>query len=119
MMRLIRVLAVIVVLAFLAFAAGQAHAQVATGTPPFGSFGGGPDIINLGSLNSHITIPIFHKAGRGLNFNYDLSYDSSVWTPVSGGTWTPSGTWGWTNSMSNVGYLVYSGTITTGTCTGT
>jgi len=23
------------------------RAQVATGTPPFGSFGGGPDIINL------------------------------------------------------------------------
>jgi hypothetical protein len=26
-------------------------AQVATGTPPFGSFGGGPDVVNLANLN--------------------------------------------------------------------
>src|ERR1041384_1854178 len=50
-----------------------------TGTPPFGSFGGRPDVINLANLNAHLSIPILHKAGRGLNFVYDLTYDSSVW----------------------------------------
>ncbi len=73
-------------------------AQVTTGTPPFGSFGGGPDAINLANLNSHIAIPVLHKPGRGLNFTYDLSYDSSVWYPVnSGGTtsWQPVSNWGW------------------------
>ena len=62
--------------------------QVATGTPSFGSFGGGPfDVVNLGNLNVHIAIPILHKAGRGIPFTYDLRYESSVWTPLtSGGT---------------------------------
>jgi len=31
----------------LALFAGPVSAQVATGTPPFGSFAGGPDIVNL------------------------------------------------------------------------
>ena len=73
--------------------------QVATGTPQFGSFGGGPfDTINLGNLNAHFAVPIFHKAGRGVDFAYDLSYDSSIWYPViSNGTtsWQPVTTWGW------------------------
>ena len=80
-----------------AFATSPASAQVATGTPPFGSFGGGPDVINLANLNAHITIPVLHKAGRGTNFTYDLSFDSSVWYPVtSGGTtsWQAVGNWG-------------------------
>ncbi len=70
----------------------------ATGTPPFGSFGGGPEVINLANLNSHIPIPVLHKPGRGLNFTYDMSYDTSVWYRVtSGGTtsWQPVGNWGW------------------------
>jgi hypothetical protein len=44
-------------------------AQVMTGTPPFGSFGGGPDAINLGNLNAHIDVPVLNKAGRGLPFD--------------------------------------------------
>jgi hypothetical protein len=40
-------------------AVGSAAAQVARGTPPFGSFGGGPDVLNLGNLNAHISIPVF------------------------------------------------------------
>ena len=69
----------------------QCQSPVAT-MQPFGSFGGGPDVINLGSLNSHITIPIRHKAGRGTDFDLTLTYDSSVWTPlISGSTrsWQP------------------------------
>jgi len=55
------------------------YAQVSTGITPFGSFGGGPfDVVNLGNLNVHFTIPILHKAGRGMPFTYDLSYDSSI-----------------------------------------
>jgi hypothetical protein len=87
---------------------GFASAQVSVGTPPFGSFGGGPfDTINLGNLNVHFAIPVLHKAGRGLPFGYDLSYDSSIWYPVatSGTTqWTPTSNWGWTaNTLAAFG----------------
>src|SRR5258708_32543573 len=89
------------------------HAQVTTGTPPFGSFTGGPDIINLASLNSHLAIPVLHKPGRaGFNFTYDLSYDSSVWYPVTAGStksWQPIYNWGWRGQTeANVGYVSYS-----------
>src|SRR5437588_11215956 len=87
-----------------AMAAKVASAQVATGPPPFGSFGGGPfDTVNLGNLNVHLAVPVLHKAGRGTPFTYDLTYDSSVWTPVtaSGTTqWTPVFNWGWQSSYA-------------------
>src|SRR5215831_18090142 len=73
-------------------------AQVATGTPPFGSFSGGPEVINNANLNVHWTIPVRHKPGRGTSFDYDLTYDSSVWSPVTSGgttTWQPVSNWGW------------------------
>jgi RHS repeat-associated protein len=54
---------------------------VATGTPPFGSFSGGPDIVNNANLDVHLQIPILAKAGRGLPFSFSLSYDNSVWFP--------------------------------------
>jgi hypothetical protein len=75
--------------------------QVTTGTPPFSSLAGGPDVINFGNLNAHITIPVLHKPGRGLNFTYDISYDTSVWYPVfSNGvtSWQPVGNWGWSGT---------------------
>src|SRR5437879_797767 len=82
--------------------AGLSSAQVATGTPKFNSFGGGPfDTVNLGNLNVHFAIPIVQKAGRGLPFTYSLAYDNSIWTPVStNGTqsWQHSGAWGWQNA---------------------
>lgn len=88
---------------------GQAHPQVATGTPPFGSFGGGPDTINLGNLNDHITVPILNKPGRGTPFSYNLTYDTSVLYPstVSGTkTWTPVYNWGWSAAtQANTGYI--------------
>ena len=101
--------------------AGLISAQVATGTPVFNSFGGGPfDLINLGNLNVHFAIPIIHKAGRGMSFDYALLYDSSIWTPVgvSGSqTWQPSGTWGWNGSTatSHV-YVTYTATTSGGNC---
>lgn len=93
---------------FIILGTGIASAQVATGTPPFGSFGGGPfDTVNLGNLNVHFAIPVLHKAGRGLPLNFDLSYDSSVWTPVNG-QWQPSFNWGWTApSALHTGYISY------------
>jgi hypothetical protein len=87
-------------------------AQVVTGTPAFGSFGGGPfDTVNLGNLNVHLAIPVLNKAGRGMPFTYTLSYDSSAWTPVttSGVTqWQPSVQWGWTAQTAvTTGYITY------------
>src|SRR5437867_7381709 len=84
----------------------------ATGTPPFGSFGGGPfDTVNLGNLNAHFAVSIIHKAGRGMSFDYDLSYDSSVWYPasVSGSqTWQPVVNWGWRGQTEvATGYVTY------------
>jgi RHS repeat-associated protein len=82
-----------------------ASAQVQTGTPPFGSYSGGPDAINNANLNQHWTIPIVNKPGRGTNFFYDLSYDGAVWYPLSSGStksWQPVASWGW-SSFSNIG----------------
>jgi hypothetical protein len=79
----------------------------ATGTPAFGSFTGGPDIINLGNLNIHIAIPILSKPGRGIPYQYSLVYDSSVWNAQ--GTWQPTtgSVWGWQAGPTQVlsGYL--------------
>jgi RHS repeat-associated protein len=78
--------------------AATAIAQVSTGTPPVGSFSSGPDVINLGNLNVHFAVPVISKPGRGTPFDYVLSFDSSVWTPIaSGGTksWQPTTNWGW------------------------
>jgi RHS repeat-associated protein len=102
-------------LATIALAALSAPAQVPTGTPPFGSFGGGPDVINLANLNSHIAIPVLHKPGRGTDFTYDLSYDTSVWYPVtSGGTtaWQSVPNWGWRGQTEvATGYVSLTETI--------
>jgi hypothetical protein len=87
----------IVVIGFSLFVTG-AHAQVARGTPPFGSFGGGPDVLNLGNLNAHISIPVFARSGRGISFAYNLSYDSSIWVPSNTSGWQPVKNWGWTGT---------------------
>jgi RHS repeat-associated protein len=95
----------------------SAQLDIALGTPSSGTFSGGPDIVNLGNNNVHITIPILHKAGRGTNFQMDVTYDTSVWFPVTGSGstfWSPvssSGgvaTWGWQGIYNNsLGYLTY------------
>jgi RHS repeat-associated protein len=82
------------------------QSQVATGILRFNSYGGGPfDTVNLGNLNVHFSVPVLHKAGRGVPFAYDLNYDSSIYRPVvSNGTssWQPvtnigniASYWGW------------------------
>src|SRR3989441_4327896 len=85
--------------------------QVATGTPPFGSFSGGPDVVNNANLNVHVSIPVRVKAGRGVSFSYVLSDDSSVWYPVTSGpskVWTYVSNWGWRGvTQTLTGYITY------------
>jgi RHS repeat-associated protein len=100
------------------FVAPDALAQVATGAPPFGTFGGGPfDQVDLANLNVHFRIPVIAKAGRGLPFTYDLSYDSSVWTPVTSGStqaWQPVTNWGWRGQTeAAMGYITNSSKLLT------
>ena len=61
------------------------------------STAGGPDVIDLANLNVHIDIPMLNKAGRGTDFTYNYSYDSSVWYPVGTApnqTWVNAYNWG-------------------------
>ena len=109
-MRVARLCLALILLTFAG--TGTSFSQVATGTPPFASFGGGPfDAVNLGNLNVHFVIPVLHKAGRGMPFAYDLTYDGSVWYPSSASgqlTWTPVFNWGWVaQSVANTGYMTY------------
>jgi len=91
----------------------------ATGTPPYGSFSGGPDVINLGNNNIHFCIPVLNKPGRGMNFPYELCYDSSLWSSTRSGSafvWTPNTNFGWGSSTAiasgNTGYITYISTTT-------
>jgi RHS repeat-associated protein len=85
-------------------------AQVQTGTPPFGSFGGGPfDTINLANLNVHLEFPIFSRPGRGMSFSYALKYDNSFWYPTGTSpnmTWSASysgaATYGWSTQTDGL-----------------
>ena len=108
-MRTIHRVVLFVVLALLP---GVCFGQVSTGTPPLGSFAGGPfDTINLGNLNMHFAIPVLNKAGRGTPFSYSLGYDSSVWYPVTSNgvtSWVYLSNWGWTVQSNALG-----GSITT------
>jgi RHS repeat-associated protein len=111
----------VILLSVVVFCCVPASAQVAvaTGTPQFGSFGGGPDVINLGNLNMHYTIPVLHKRGRGTDFIRDIIYDSSFWTPVtSNGTqsWAVPGGFGWSLGPNGQSYITYSVTYTTSPC---
>src|ERR1700730_5043044 len=104
----------ILLLVLIALVPSLAHAQVSTGvptsgTPPLGSFSGGPDIINLANLNAQYRIPVFHKSGRGTALTVDLSYNSSIWSPfTSSGAkgWTPLSNWGFATAAPT-GYVTY------------
>ena len=98
--------------------APYSQSQVATGVLPFNSYGRGPfDTVNLGNLNVHFSVPVLHKAGRGIPFAYDLNYDSSIYRPVvSDGTtsWQPSSKagsygsyWGWQKLALFTPYVNY------------
>jgi RHS repeat-associated protein len=98
---------------FLVLCSGIAAAQVATGVYPYGTFDNpGPDTINVGNLNVHLDIPVLNKAGRGMPFTYDLSFDNSIWYPMTvNGTksWTPVQNFGWRGITEiATGYVSYS-----------
>jgi hypothetical protein len=102
----------LLVVGLLVLTAMGASAQVTKGTPPFGTFdsGSGPDVINLSNLNVHYIIPVLHKQGRQLPFVFDLTYDSSVWYPVTSGssmTWQPVTNWGWDASPVDIENFTY------------
>lgn len=112
MSRIFQILSAFILLGFPSILFAQVPA---TGTPPFGSFAGGPDTIDLANLNAHWVIPVLHKAGRGTNFTYDLSYDGLIWYPAISGstqTWSPSPTWGWSGLQQKIGgFISYSETV--------
>src|ERR1700692_2350468 len=120
----IRALVLIGLLSFgVSNSAAQVVGQVATGTPAFNSFGGGAfDTVNLGNLNTHFAIPILHKAGRGVPFYYDLTYDSSIWTAVTSNgvtQWQPTSYWGWNVSTAALsGYVTYTALTQSEPCSG-
>ena len=90
MRRILQSLMVLVVV--VALLPAMASSQVATGTPPFGSFAGGPETINLADLNSHWGFGIVAKAGRGSPFHYAIGFDNSLWNTVFNGgqsAWAP------------------------------
>ena len=107
------------VFAFLPVIAYAQNPSVQTGTPPFGSFSGGPvDIVNNANLNVHLNIPVLQKAGRGTPFSFSLTYDSSVWFPVTSGSttsWQPVSDWGWgintNDTVPMSGYITYSSKV--------
>ncbi len=83
-------------------------AQVGTGFLPLtskqpGSF----DSVDLNTLNVHFDIPVFQKAGRGIPFNYNLSFDSNIWSQVQY-VWTPVTNFGWRGiTEANLGWVSY------------
>ena len=97
---------------------GTADGQTTKGFPQYGSFQSfGFGSVNLQNLNFNFTVPLVTSPGRGMNLNFGISYNSSMWSP--GKSWTPavnsSGqpTWGW-NLTSPTGAIPY--TYSTGTC---
>src|SRR5258708_24739003 len=105
-----RRLALLFVVLLCAARIASAQAPI-TGTPPFGSFAGGPDVIDLANLNAHLDIPFANKPGRGTNFTYDMTYDSSVWYPagsVGNKLWQPAFNWGWiAQTAITTGFISY------------
>ena len=87
--------------------------QPATGVPPLSTFSGGSfDSVNLANLNVHFTIPVFSKPGKGIPFDYALTYDSLIWVPVnpSGASqwWPVNSNWGWRAvTEAATGYVTY------------
>jgi RHS repeat-associated protein len=72
------------------------------GFPPYGTLQADRfDAVNLANLNVNFSVPLVAVPGRGLNFNYALSYNSAFWARSQGGSyfnWVQSSStsqWGW------------------------
>lgn len=86
-----RTIQVLVLLVLLFVSAGQVVGQVSpgqplTGTPPYSSLTGGPDLVDLSNLNVRLNVPVFQRSGRGQSFGYRIAYDSTIWTPTISGS---------------------------------
>lgn len=69
-----RAISLVFALSLLPFLGLTARAQVATGAPPFATMAPLPEgQIDLANGNLHIAIPIVHKAGVGIPFDYALT----------------------------------------------
>jgi RHS repeat-associated protein len=107
------------ILAAAVFCIAASTAGAQTGNPPFATFGGGAvDSINMSVLNTHVDIPVFAKAGRGLPFRYAISFDNSIWSPIRdiNGVrhWEPLPNFGWRGfTEAIIGYVSYTATATT------
>jgi YD repeat-containing protein len=91
-------------LLFLAILSLPACGWSQTGLPPFGSLDRiGLEVRNNQDLNVLLAIPVMSSPGRaGLNLNFNVVYNSSIWTN-SFGAWEPNNMnalWGWTTSYS-------------------
>ena len=102
----------VLVALLLALTSSAALADLMTGASPLSSIAGGPfDSVNLANLNVSFSIPVFNRAGKGLPFFYNLTYNSLIWSPTApngASKWTPVPNWGWTVSSDGVtGYVTY------------
>jgi hypothetical protein len=95
-----------------------ASGQDNTGTPPFNSFGGGPDIVNLSNLNANLEVPVIQRNGRGIPFHLTLSFNTYVWYKFHSGTqtsWAPTSSLGRPTSSTPFGSVTRS-VVTSNTC---
>lgn len=91
-----------VVLLFVFCAAGALAGQSLNPTAPVPF-----DHIGYGNLTHSFSIPVVHKAGRGLPFTYQLAYHSHVWS-LSGSAWVPDTNWGWLDvEQGSTGWISY------------
>ena len=100
----VRVFALVVAFSIVAL---QGKCQTAlSGNPLFSTISAnGIDSINIGNLNVHLDIPIYSRAGRGIPFNFVLTYDSNFWKNQNGQAWIPTQSFGW--GTSNLGSVTY------------
>lgn len=85
--------------------------QSTTGVPPLGTFvRGDVDAINVANLNNHVTIPIIHKKGLGLPFDYSVNWDSSIWSLNTIGNksyWELASNAGWNVVNNGIGFVTW------------
>lgn len=119
----VKILTFVMACGIAAAIASSTHAQVATGTYPYGTFDSHEfEIVNVGNLNVHFAIPVISKTGREIPFTYALSFDSSVWYPSSvngSNVWTPVQNFGWRGDTEiATGYIGYRQVSSTVLCSG-
>ena len=108
--------ALICAIALLASARASGDEIQRGASPPFGSMSAGVfDKVNNANLNVHFAIPVLVKAGRGLPFNYLLTYDNMIWR-YNNNVWNPVTQWGWRGITETLlGVVTYD--QTQGSCT--